>query len=395
MTNIDIYSILESKPHNPHYLKRYWKFIQSCKTDGIEYTENHHICPKALDLFPEFSFAKWNNKKLTADQHIVAHIILWKAYGGSQALALECILGQFNSDTNPKTLSNRKIPGRIKRRYLALAREDACKFRGLIHKNTAVYKDLNGNMIGKLPIDDEKVLSGEYVGNNMGLVMNEESREAMRRAKDVHRVTTINFLTMKQTVLLSDLQMYLDQGWTLGLSDDDREFNSAERYELVSEKLTGRKFYSTHDGTYFGRLHDDDPAIALHNLIISPKTEAQNESSRTNQVKASEFNTDSVFYNNGSKNKKFKTDPGSPWKLGCIDWDRSAQTSATSAKLKNTETWNDGIRNYRVKPGQQTPGMVRGMAPQKQRQYPFTNGVVNVKLYSKDPVPDGYFRGTT
>jgi hypothetical protein len=91
MTNIDIYSILESKLHNSHYLKRYWKFIYNCTNDGKTYTERHHICPKASDLFPEYGDFKafdWNSIELTARQHFIAHWMLWKAYGGSMSTAM-------------------------------------------------------------------------------------------------------------------------------------------------------------------------------------------------------------------------------------------------------------------------------------------------------------------
>lgn len=85
MTSTDIYSILASKPHNPHYLKRYYKFIQSFKSQiRIQHeTERHHICPKAKDLFPEYTSFKsfpWNLVNLTFKQHLIAHHLLYKAY---------------------------------------------------------------------------------------------------------------------------------------------------------------------------------------------------------------------------------------------------------------------------------------------------------------------------
>lgn len=93
---MDIYSILASKPHNPHYLNRYITFIQNCqrhnKREG-EYYEKHHICPKAVDMFPEYaSFAinEWNKILLTHRQHFIAHLILWKTFPSfnSQLIAL-------------------------------------------------------------------------------------------------------------------------------------------------------------------------------------------------------------------------------------------------------------------------------------------------------------------
>ena len=88
MTSNDIYSILSSKSHNPHYLNRYYKFILLCTLANKNlsksvYTENHHICPKAKDLFPKYTNLKifpWNSIKLTRRQHILSHYLLAKSY---------------------------------------------------------------------------------------------------------------------------------------------------------------------------------------------------------------------------------------------------------------------------------------------------------------------------
>src|ERR1035437_217606 len=99
----DIYSILLSKPHNPHYLNRYWKFINLCiKSNSIlilSDTEKHHICPKAKDLFPEYTTFKefpWNKVILTIRQHKISHWILYKAYKGSQTSAFWLMQGTIS-----------------------------------------------------------------------------------------------------------------------------------------------------------------------------------------------------------------------------------------------------------------------------------------------------------
>lgn len=93
---MDIYTLLSSKHHNPRYLTRYIKFIQSrTKKDGI--FEKHHICPRANDLFPEYSSFKihpWNMIKLTPREHFIAHLLLWKTYGGSQLSAIVIMAGK-------------------------------------------------------------------------------------------------------------------------------------------------------------------------------------------------------------------------------------------------------------------------------------------------------------
>ena len=89
---MNIYSILQSKPHNIHYLKRYYSFIEWCRLinttsdEDFGYTENHHILPKALKLFPEYSsFVAYpdNRIRLTGRQHTVAHHLLARAYPGT------------------------------------------------------------------------------------------------------------------------------------------------------------------------------------------------------------------------------------------------------------------------------------------------------------------------
>ena len=126
---MDIYAILSTRPHNPHYLNRYIRFIRDCqqKNLGFEgYTEKHHICPKSL--FPEYkSLSKhpWNNATLNARQHFIAHWILWKAYPDSNSMCyafwtLSCIRDlKVNSKTysklkeeyreSIKEIQNRKI----------------------------------------------------------------------------------------------------------------------------------------------------------------------------------------------------------------------------------------------------------------------------------------------
>ncbi len=119
MSNVDIYTILSSKPHNKHHLNRYFNFILACsqansgKTkEELGYTEKHHICPRAKDLFPEYkSFTKnpWNGVVLTARQHFIAHWMLWKAYGGSQSFAFRTLRNVNGKSINGNTYEKMRI----------------------------------------------------------------------------------------------------------------------------------------------------------------------------------------------------------------------------------------------------------------------------------------------
>ena len=107
MSSVDIYSILSSKPHNPHYLNRYWKFICACSSisQHINDFEVHHICPKSADLFPEyasFSLYPWNAIRLSKRCHFIAHWLLAKTYGGCQTYAFWAMANKQSSASSPR-----------------------------------------------------------------------------------------------------------------------------------------------------------------------------------------------------------------------------------------------------------------------------------------------------
>lgn len=90
---MNIYTVLSSRSHSPHYLNRYIKFINALKgqTRINGQTHLHHICPKSLDCFPQYKNLKqnpWNGVYLTYRQHALAHWMLYKMYGGSMSSAL-------------------------------------------------------------------------------------------------------------------------------------------------------------------------------------------------------------------------------------------------------------------------------------------------------------------
>lgn len=139
-----IREILQTKPHNPHYLDRYLGYINSCLVKNRivipDYVEYHHICPKAVDLFPEYKDSglyEWNFVALTAEQHIFAHIILWKLFGGSQSHALEYFFRTQNFNRNNK----RKIPSKMEIRYAAAARKDSRKYISEVKMGTNIYNN--------------------------------------------------------------------------------------------------------------------------------------------------------------------------------------------------------------------------------------------------------------
>nr|QMP83473.1 MAG: hypothetical protein [Caudoviricetes sp.] len=96
---MDIYDILKTKKHNPHYLNRYIRFISSRNSrmlNPTDVTEIHHILPKAKEMFPEYKKLrkfKWNAIKLTLREHYIAHLLLYKTFNNqSTILALKFMI---------------------------------------------------------------------------------------------------------------------------------------------------------------------------------------------------------------------------------------------------------------------------------------------------------------
>jgi hypothetical protein len=181
---MDIYSILASKPHNFHYLKRYISFITKCQLINVDYagqTEGHHICPKANDMFPEYIDFKehpWNKAELTPRQHFVAHLILWKIYPNfkSQRFA-------FWSMSNKMNIKKSKI--------YEVVHSEFCKDQSERVSGTAKYKDNEGNIL-TLRTDDPRVLSGEYVGHRKGavIILSDNQKDNLQNAVTVRDPNT-------------------------------------------------------------------------------------------------------------------------------------------------------------------------------------------------------------
>ena len=75
---------------NNHHLNRYNRFIDSLKNQVVSgYCEKHHILPRSLGGSDDAS----NLIVLTPRQHYIAHWMLWKAYGGSMAIAFDYMNG--------------------------------------------------------------------------------------------------------------------------------------------------------------------------------------------------------------------------------------------------------------------------------------------------------------
>jgi len=189
---MDIYSVLSSKPHNQHYLNKYIRFIHNCQQKNQNYqgyTERHHICPRAADMFPEYSsfvYHPWNCAILTARQHFIAHMMLWKVYNN------ESMTRAFGAMSNYFTIKNSKIYQNIRERYSKIVSKqmkNTVTVRNKDEKCIRISKDefdsndtLYGSTKGMtyaidrhgnsyyVKKDDPRFSTGELRGNNAGTI---------------------------------------------------------------------------------------------------------------------------------------------------------------------------------------------------------------------------------
>lgn len=157
--------LIHNHPKNLHFLNRYIKFIST--RSGIlvkNKTHLHHILPKAMDMFPQFSDLKkfqWNGIYLTPREHFIAHWILSKAFPGSSQTRA------FYHMTN--------ILITKKSRQYELARENHIQAVIKMTKNPERCKKISMSLSGKSK-------SKEHIASMRGHSVSEETREKLRNA---------------------------------------------------------------------------------------------------------------------------------------------------------------------------------------------------------------------
>lgn len=408
-SNIDIYEILTSKPHNPHYIDRYINFLTDCldaneSLDPDHYVECHHILPKAIDMFPgyaDLNVHSWNGIYLTARQHFTAHLILWRAYPNiaSQCAAIHYMCNVQNSDKC--SISGRVIPQAFKNRYAAKAREEFFANR----KGFTTYVDDIGERYF-LHKDDPKIVELNLHGIMFGTTFTDEHRGKMRATKALNKKVTLFFLDITIRVkLLSERFVELtSQGWVTHRLEEDYVYIKQRQYEKNSASLKGRTDYMLPDGTFYGKLYADDPAISQLGLMYY-RTEARTQSAINAAKHAAEFNTGSSWYNNGIESQKFKEHPGEPWVPGVLYKDaeavRKARTDGVTKAIKGKLTYNNGIENGFFAIDDVIPeGWTKGMKPQKKRNSSvyagskvYNDGINNYRIMKGDYVDLSWKRG--
>ena len=350
---MDIYSILSSKPHNPHYLNRYITFIKQCqhKNVGHEgYVERHHICPKADDMFPEykdFRLHPWNCAVLTARQHYIAHLMLWKVF------PTESCLGAIWNMSNGKW----KQYNRRSKLY-EIARVQAINLLSSRMRGNATVKDPNNLEKGffRVPINDPRYLSDELVGVTRGLCVVEDNygNRFMAPFEDINNVNIRSI--HKDRVSVKDID-----GNVYKVHKSDKRYIDGS---LMPENK-GLILVRDSEGNVF-KVTENDERFLTGEVVGYAK-------GRVN-----------VVDKEGNRFQVMKNDP-------------RILTGEIKHITKDKIIITNGKENKGIEKGDKIPdGWKRGITKKSQKgMICITDGIKNSRIYPHENIPKGWKKGTT
>lgn len=201
--------------HNPFldnkYTKWYLKLVS--KNSNNDYVERHHILPKCL--FPEYKRSSWNVVKLSAKQHFIAHILLYKMFekntkGYGKMLTASLRMKMHNTDNR---YVNSKLYEQVK-----------IKFGKYISETQRWSEEHKQRISQKL----KGVVRGP---------MSEEAKQKMIASKKASHVPKIwMYKDNKETKVVYDkIDIFLVDGWKKGVIKEKR-FN--ENYRKKQSQKT-------------------------------------------------------------------------------------------------------------------------------------------------------------
>jgi hypothetical protein len=250
---MDIYKILASKPHNPHHLNRYITFIKQCQQNNSVYegyTERHHICPKAMfPKYKSFTQYRWNCAVLTARQHFIAHVMLWKIYENK---SMTRAIGMM---TDEGKIKKSEIYERIKIEYSVLV--------SLQMTGTVSIKTENGKSkrISKKEFDSNENLRGHTKGmtvavdcdRNLFYVSSDDERlkSGILRGNNAGTITITDGVANKRI----DPNSTIPDGWRRGMTKDSPKCSVWVNNGKTSKMIKG----VIPDGWAKGRIFDKKP----------------------------------------------------------------------------------------------------------------------------------------
>lgn len=180
---------METKSINTFYLKRYINFVFMCIENNKNlpkdtYTENHHIVPKSKTLWPEYGkFSKhpWNKAKLTARQHVIAHIMLSRAIGGPMTIAIWSMVNGKCEFYRGKLKVNSRLVARAREDF---ATYNSKRMKQYYKENPEARENISKRTSGELnPFYGKKHTEETKTflsGINTGKIMSQEVRDQIK-----------------------------------------------------------------------------------------------------------------------------------------------------------------------------------------------------------------------
>lgn len=371
--------LLKTKPHSEHNLNRYIKFIDSCRIANENlpighYLETHHILPKGKGWFEEYGDLRkyqFNSVRLTARQHIVAHLILWKTFGVEQSISLFYMLVNKTNHSNRQEIVLKIYS--FKTKLIAQLKENFHIWKS----GRTTYKNSEGEKFF-LHRDDPRIQEEGLVGLLTGFKFSEESKQIMSFRKKHQKLFFLDMETSFQidtSDFYEKLDSYLAQGWVFEKTEEDLKFIAEKSIQIREKKyqnhslcLKGKMRYINQEGVFVGWFKKGDPKIEQQNLKVQ-WTENNRKQLALRLKKAAETNLGSTIYNNGIKEIKAKEHPGAGWVSGRLPRSpehNQRQREAVQKLRSGKICWNDGITNFYILPEETPdPSWVKGMKPRK------------------------------
>lgn len=380
---MNIYSILTSKPHNPHYLNRYITFIKQCqqKNTGYDgYVEKHHICPKAKDMFPEYACFKnnpWNCAILTARQHFIAHVILWKVYKDNYSVVSALWAMKHKNETTVNSrmyeklkLDFSKISSELQKGMCTVKDEfgnivkihrdeltDFSNLKGLSYGKVTVVDSLGNTM--QVDINDPKYINGELV--------------PFMRGKLVVKINGVT--TLIESESYDPNKHYFHRRGKATVKDKN---GNTFTVDTNDERYKSREVLPIHQNVAYGR--NDNGEIV--------KVETGDERFKTGELAGN--NRGKFWITNGKQNKMVSKKDEIP-----VGYTMGKTQRENSETVKNTIFINDGSITRRINKEDEIPiGWFVGIAKNKIKPFRYiTDGVVTKKISPGQNLPDGFRYG--
>lgn len=269
----------------------------------------------------------------------------------------------------------------------------------------ATYVDKDGNH-HYIKTDSPRIKDEGLVGRRTGTTMSEEHKNKMRG----DRIVTLYFkgfgdrskqLRIRDNDHEKILSEHLENGWQYEFCQEYLDTLENTRIDVKNAKTVKIKdimtnscsYYYPQSGMLYGRIPKDSPIIKELGLIHI-RSKKQKEQLKIAVKCAHEALLGTNICNNGKEEMRYKDVLPEGCVVGrlprSVEHDMNQRT-ATSKAIKDSVTWNDGTKNYRLsKDMVPKEGWVRGMAPQKQRIFNYTDGITWIQCKKGDPIPEGF-----